>query len=155
MRGSCGRDIPATLTVSVCAHSISDAPPPCPRATPTTLGRSPGPSSETSRPRSRSQSATKPAISRSPAAPGTSAGLTESIDTRSASRSMARSVLRADPRGQHRLPVALQLLPVLLETRELRYFVAVAEAGRFTHAAKTLHIAQQSLSAAIAQMERR
>jgi DNA-binding transcriptional LysR family regulator len=44
---------------------------------------------------------------------------------------------------------------VLLETRELRYFVAVAEAGRFTHAAQALHIAQQSLSAAIAQMERR
>jgi DNA-binding transcriptional LysR family regulator len=44
---------------------------------------------------------------------------------------------------------------VLLETRELRYFVAVAEAGRFTGAAETLHIAQQSLSAAIAQMERR
>ena len=44
---------------------------------------------------------------------------------------------------------------MLLETRELRYFVAVAEAGRFTQAAETLHIAQQSLSAAIARMERR
>jgi DNA-binding transcriptional LysR family regulator len=51
--------------------------------------------------------------------------------------------------------VALQSATVLLETRELRYFVAVAEAGRFTGAARTLHIAQQSLSAAIAQMERR
>ena len=51
--------------------------------------------------------------------------------------------------------MALQSAPVLLETRELRYFVAVAEAGRFTRAAQMLHIAQQSLSAAIAQMERR
>ncbi len=44
---------------------------------------------------------------------------------------------------------------MLLETRELRYFVAVAEAGRITRAAQALHIAQQSLSAAIAQTERR
>jgi DNA-binding transcriptional LysR family regulator len=44
---------------------------------------------------------------------------------------------------------------VLPEIRELRYFVAVAEERRFTHAAERLYITQQSLSAAIAQLERR
>jgi DNA-binding transcriptional LysR family regulator len=44
---------------------------------------------------------------------------------------------------------------VLPEIRELRYFVAVAEEGRFTRAAERLFITQQSLSAAIAQLERR
>ena len=44
---------------------------------------------------------------------------------------------------------------MLPEIRELRYFVAVAEERRFTHAAERLYITQQSLSAAIAQLERR
>jgi DNA-binding transcriptional LysR family regulator len=44
---------------------------------------------------------------------------------------------------------------VLPEIRELRYFVAVAEERRFTSAAERLYITQQSLSAAIAQLERR
>jgi DNA-binding transcriptional LysR family regulator len=44
---------------------------------------------------------------------------------------------------------------VLPEIRELRYFVAVAEERRFTQAAQRLYITQQSLSAAIAQLERR
>jgi DNA-binding transcriptional LysR family regulator len=44
---------------------------------------------------------------------------------------------------------------VLPEVRELRYFVAVAEERRFTRAAERLFITQQSLSAAIAQLERR
>jgi DNA-binding transcriptional LysR family regulator len=44
---------------------------------------------------------------------------------------------------------------VLPEVRELRYFVAVAEERRFTHAAERLYITQQSLSAAIGQLERR
>ena len=44
---------------------------------------------------------------------------------------------------------------MLPEVRELRYFVAVAEEGRFTRAAERLYITQQSLSAAIAQLERR
>ncbi|MGZ4279861.1 MAG: LysR family transcriptional regulator, partial [Solirubrobacteraceae bacterium] len=44
---------------------------------------------------------------------------------------------------------------MLPEIRELRYFVAVAEERRFTHAAARLYITQQSLSAAIAQLERR
>jgi DNA-binding transcriptional LysR family regulator len=44
---------------------------------------------------------------------------------------------------------------VLPEVRELRYFVAVAEERRFIRAAERLFITQQSLSAAIAQLERR
>jgi DNA-binding transcriptional LysR family regulator len=44
---------------------------------------------------------------------------------------------------------------VLPELRELRYFVAVAEEGTFTAAAQRLHLSQQSVSAAIHQIERR
>ena len=40
-----------------------------------------------------------------------------------------------------------------LETRQLRYFLAVAEHGTLTKAADHLHIAQPSLSQAIARME--
>jgi DNA-binding transcriptional LysR family regulator len=58
-------------------------------------------------------------------------------------------------RRQHRFAVSLQSVAVLPEIRELRYFVAVAEERRFTHAAQRLYITQQSVSAAIAQLERR
>jgi DNA-binding transcriptional LysR family regulator len=46
-------------------------------------------------------------------------------------------------------------MAVLPEIRELRYVVAVAEERRFTRAAERLYITQQSLSAAIGQLERR
>lgn len=42
-----------------------------------------------------------------------------------------------------------------MERREVEYFLAVAEHGSFTGAAKALHVAQPSLSAAIGQLENR
>src|SRR5258708_5523429 len=66
----------------MCALSISERPPPDPRATAITLGR-PGAasSSVTSRPCCLSQPATNCAIAASPAPPGTRSGLTESLAT--------------------------------------------------------------------------
>jgi DNA-binding transcriptional LysR family regulator len=40
-----------------------------------------------------------------------------------------------------------------LEARQLRYFIAVADELNFTRAAERLHVVQQSLSTAIAQLE--
>src|SRR5947208_522875 len=74
--------MPATPTVSICALSSKERPPPVPCAIPTTLGRPGlGSSNITSTPACSSQLATKCAISRSPAPPGTKSGLTESMAT--------------------------------------------------------------------------
>ena len=91
--------MPATPTVSVCAHSSSVRPPPAPRARTTTLGR-PGVASSTSAssPAARAHSTTNPAISASPAPPGTSAGLTESMATSREISSVASACIRVGSR---------------------------------------------------------
>ena len=85
---------------------MSEAPPPVPRATPTTLGRPAGGSSTvTSSPCSVSQAATNAAISASPAPPGTSAGLTESIATSCASRSVVTAGIGSGPPPRRPAPI--------------------------------------------------
>src|SRR3984893_19177415 len=83
--------MPATPTVSMCALSNRERPPPDPCAVAITFGRLLAASSvSTSSPARLHQSATKCASSVSPAAPWTRSGLMESIATRSA-RSFATS----------------------------------------------------------------
>src|SRR3954447_4625519 len=74
--------MPSVVTVSRWPQSSSVRPPPVPRAPTTTLGR-PGVASSVcaSRPASPAHAVTNAAASRSPAPPGTSEGLTESIAT--------------------------------------------------------------------------
>ena len=87
-RRTSGSVIPATPTVSMCALSISERPPPHPRAIATTLGR-PGASSDSvvSRPARSHHSATKRAIASSPEPPATTSGLIDSIATSCAASS--------------------------------------------------------------------
>ena len=103
MRGSKGASMAPAPTVSRCPQRSSERPPPLPVAEATTLGR-PGvaSTSSTSRPASRAQSATKAATSLSPAAPGSSEGLIESIATSSLVRSTTSDPLMASAYGSAR-----------------------------------------------------
>jgi DNA-binding transcriptional LysR family regulator len=51
------------------------------------------------------------------------------------------------------LPKAVAGAPLAIELRHLRYFVALAEAGSFTHAAEQMFIAQPTLSQQIRRLE--
>ena len=60
---------------------------------------------------------------------------------------------RPRARGAPPHPQTCPALPQGVELRHLRYFVAVAEAGTFTHAAEQMFVAQPTLSQQIRRLE--